>query len=121
MAQTVVGLFDSYQEAQQVVRELESSGFSHSDVSIVANDASGEYASSVGSGDRKMDNNAAEKAGSGAVGGTAVGAGLGLLAGLAALAIPGVGPVIAAGPLAAALGAGGATVAGATALGAGLG
>lgn len=130
MAQTVVGLFDNFQEAQSVVNELESRGFKHDDISIVANNASGEYSagndnSALGNkenvGDRKMNNNAPEQAGSGALAGAGVGAGLGLLAGLAALAIPGIGPVIAAGPIAAALGAGGATVAGATAIGAGLG
>lgn len=121
MAQTVVGLFDRFDEAQAVVRDLESAGFTHDAISVIANDASGEYSQQYGSNDKKMDNTPAEQAGSGAVGGTAVGAGLGILAGLAALAIPGVGPIIAAGPLAGALGAGAATVAGATALGAGIG
>lgn len=120
MAQTVVGLFDHFDEAQAVVRDLEGAGFTRDSISIVGNDSSGEYAKQYGGGD-KMNDTPAEQAGSGAVGGTAVGAGLGILAGLAALAIPGVGPIIAAGPLAAALGAGAATVAGATALGAGIG
>lgn len=121
MAQTVVGLFDQFDDAQSAVNELESAGFTRDAISIVANDASGEHTKQHGGGDAKMDNNAAEKAGSGAVAGTATGAGIGLLVGLGALAIPGIGPILAAGPLAAALGIGGATVAGATALGAGLG
>lgn len=120
MAQTVVGLFDRFDEAQAVVSDLESAGFTRDSISVVGNDSSGEYAKQYGGHD-KMDKTSAEQAGSGAVGGTAVGAGLGVLAGLAALAIPGVGPIIAAGPLAGALGAGAATVAGATALGAGIG
>lgn len=120
MAQTVVGLFDNFQDAQDVVRDLESAGFTHDAISLVANDASGQYSQQHGGHD-KMNDTPAEKAGSGAVAGTATGAGLGLLAGLAALAIPGVGPLIAAGPLAASLGVGAATVAGATALGAGIG
>ena len=121
MAQTVVGLFDSVQEAENVVRDLEAKGgFSNSDISIVANDSSGERSGRMNSSD-KMDNNTAEKAGSGAVAGTATGAGLGILAGLAVLAIPGIGPIVAAGPLVAALGTGAATVGAATALGAGIG
>lgn len=121
MAHTVVGLFDSFDEAQSVVSDLQSQGFNRNDISLIANDASGQYAKTYSSGGDKMDKNAAEKAGSGAVAGTATGAGLGLLVGLGALAIPGIGPILAAGPLAAALGAGAATVAGSAAIGAGLG
>jgi hypothetical protein len=114
MAKTVVGLFDDFNDAQRVVQELTNAGFSRNDISLVANDARGEYAGlsrSVGGG--KMDKTEAEQAGSGALAGAGVGAALGLLAGLAALAIPGIGPVIAAGPIATALGS--------TAIGAGLG
>jgi uncharacterized protein (TIGR02271 family) len=114
MAKTVVGLFDDFNDAQRVVQELTKAGFSRNDISLVANDARGEYAGlsrSVGGG--KMDKTEAEQAGSGALAGAGVGAALGLLAGLAALAIPGIGPVIAAGPIATALGS--------TAIGAGLG
>lgn len=121
MAHTVVGLFDSFDEAQSVVSDLQSQGFNRNDISLIANDASGQYAKTYSSGGDKMDKNTAEQAGSGAVAGTATGAGLGLLVGLGALAIPGVGPILAAGPLAAALGAGAATVAGSAAIGAGLG
>lgn len=122
MAQTVVGLFDTSEEAMNVVRDLErNGGFMSSDINIIANDASGEYANRLGKSGDKMNDNAAEQAGSGAVAGAATGAGLGVLAGIAALAIPGIGPVIAAGPLAAALGAGAATVGTATAIGAGVG
>jgi len=46
----------------------------------------------------------AESAGAGAFGGTAVGGIAGLLVGIGALTIPGIGPVLAAGPLAAAIG-----------------
>jgi len=120
MAKTVVGLFDSFQTAQTVVRDLTDAGFDRNDISLVANNASNEYSDvTTGGADsslRSTDGSGgavAEGAGTGAVAGTAVGGVLGLLVGLGALAIPGVGPVIAAGPLAAALGS--------TALGAGLG
>jgi len=120
MAKTVVGLFDNFSTAQNVVRALTDAGFDRNDISLVANNTNNEY-SDVTTGDadsglRSTDGSGgavAESAGTGAVAGTAVGGVLGLLVGLGALAIPGVGPVIAAGPLAAALGS--------TALGAGLG
>lgn len=103
MATNVVGLFESWNEAQNVVRDLVNSGISRDDISIVANDAAGAYSEREVGGTQ-----AAEGATSGAVGGGMVGGVLGLLVGLGALAIPGIGPVIAAGPLAAALGSAGA-------------
>jgi hypothetical protein len=101
MAKTVVGLFDTAAEAQSVVQELTNSGFQREEISLVANDARGEYANyrSVGG----TESSAAEGAGAGAVGGGVLGGVLGLLVGIGALAIPGIGPVVAAGPLVAAL------------------
>lgn len=120
---TIVGLFDNFNDAQSVVSDLVNAGFDRSKISMVANDASGQYSTSLGSGGgsgegvvRDTDSSAgpvAESAGTGAKAGAYVGGALGLLAGLGALAIPGVGPVIAAGPIMTALGS--------TALGAGLG
>lgn len=115
MAKTVVGLFDTYDSAQNTVQELLDQGISANDISVVANNARGELTQTTGS-ERAV----AEGAGAGAVGGTVVGGVLGLLVGLGALAIPGIGPVIAAGPLSAAIGSTAAAV-GAGALGAGLG
>ncbi len=104
---TVVGLFDTFAEAQNVVQDLVDSGFSRENISIVANDANGEYATYDSHGD------AADGAVAGAGTGALVGGVLGLLVGVGALAIPGVGPVLAAGPLAATLtGAGIGAVAG---------
>ncbi|MCU0493600.1 MAG: DUF2382 domain-containing protein, partial [Chloroflexaceae bacterium] len=117
MAKTVVGLFDNFSEAQSVVQDLVSNGFSRDHISVVANDRSQTVDTSREVGES---NTAAEGAGAGAVGGTVVGGAVGLLVGLGVLAIPGIGPVLAAGPLVAAIGTP-AAVAGATALGAGLG
>ena len=111
MAKTVVGLFDTAEVAERVVRDLYSKGFAREDVSIVANNSTGTYGTTTSTDGGEEQ--AAESAGSGAVGGTLVGGGLGLLVGLGLLAIPGIGPVVAAGTL--------ATVLGSTALGAGLG
>jgi uncharacterized membrane protein len=103
MATNVVGLFESWNEAQRVVQDLMDSGFDREDISIVANDAAGTYNQRTVGGTQ-----AEEAATSGAVGGGVLGGVLGLLVGVGALAIPGIGPVIAAGPLAAALGSAGA-------------
>lgn len=104
---TVTRLFDSHTEALQAVAELEAAGVSHDRISIVSNNAdnwhSGDRNSSTGPvGDRNGDgeNDVADGAGKGATTGGLVGAGAGLLAGLGMLAIPGLGPVVAAGWLA---------------------
>ena len=98
MARTVAGLFDRLAKAEDAIRGLERSGIDRNNISIVANDAKGEYAKLAGSGGGHM--------ASGAGTGAAIGGVAGLILGLAALAVPGVGPVVAAGPLAAALGSG---------------
>ena len=101
---TVVGLFDSINEARSVVNQLDNAGFERDHISLVASDASGEYQTSTGDG---------TATGAGATTGAVAGGALGVLAGLGALAIPGIGPVIAAGPLLAGLaGAGVGAVAG---------
>ncbi len=114
MAKTVVGLFDTFTEAQNVVQQLVNAGFDRNEISVLANDARGEYGTTRAVGETSS---TAEGAGAGAVGGGVLGGVLGLLVGVGALAIPGIGPVLAAGPLAAALGAAGAS----TLVGAGIG
>lgn len=103
---TVTGLFDTYEEAAQAVRELKAAGISDDDVSMVASNAEGRYTVDDKEG-------AAAGAGTGAGLGAAVGGAGGLLTGLGLMAIPGVGPVVAAGWLAAtAAGAAAGAVAG---------
>lgn len=92
---TVTGLFDSYDDARRAVSELETAGVPSSDISIVSH---------AGDRDRDRDGDdslAAEGAGTGAGIGAVAGGTGGLLAGLGIMAIPGVGPVVAAGWLAA--------------------
>jgi hypothetical protein len=98
VSKTVVALFESMADAQHAANQLERSGFRREDVSIVAGNAEGRYHDYV-AGSGEVGKGVAGGAGAGA----AIGGGLGLLAGLTALAIPGFGPVIAAGPLVAAL------------------
>ena len=111
MTQTVTGLFDRYGDAQRAVQQLEAAGVPHHDISIVASNAHGEH-DHLGAA---RANEAGEDAGKGAGLGATVGGIGGLLAGLGLLAIPGLGPVVAAGWLASTvIGAGvGAVVGGA--------
>jgi hypothetical protein len=97
MTQTVTGLFDTYQDAQYAVEALEAAGVPHRDISLVANNARGEHENLQ---NRQRAGEAGEDAGKGAGVGAAVGGIGGLLAGLGLLAIPGLGPVVAAGWLA---------------------
>ena len=98
MTRTVTRLFDRFEDAKSAVAELERMGVPHSDISIVASDAQRAYANDdqTLTADEK-----AREAGKDASTGATVGAGLGgaggLLAGLGMLAIPGLGPVVAAG------------------------
>jgi hypothetical protein len=99
--QTVTGLYDNYANARAAVNALEDAGISSSNISIVGRE--GETNESY----------AGEGAATGASVGAVVGGTGGLLAGLGMLAIPGVGPVVAAGWLAAtAAGAAAGAVAG---------
>ena len=94
MSKTITGLFDTYAAATNAVRDLEAAGVSHSDVSIVANNADGTHKAATSDA-------VTDDAGKGAGIGAAVGGVGGLLTGLGLMAIPGVGPVVAAGWLAA--------------------
>ena len=111
MVKTIVGSFDSFNEAHQVANDLRAAGFLDSDISIVANNAAGDYRDDPRVTTTKdTDTSATAK---GAVTGAVVGGGAGLAASLAGLAIPGIGPIIAAGPIVATLaGAGTGAVAG---------
>ena len=92
MSRTVTRLFDDYSDAKAAVHELERLGVPHSDISIVANNAHGRH----DVGDVNDDGDVSR----GATTGAAIGGVAGLLAGLGALAIPGLGPIVAAGWLA---------------------
>jgi uncharacterized membrane protein len=88
---TVIGLFRDHTEAQAAIHDLENDGFLRKDISLVARDGAVDPAGhdvELGSGTAK---------------GAAIGGAAGAMLGLAALAIPGIGPILALGPLAAAL------------------
>jgi len=100
MTRTIAFLYDNHDDAVAAVRDLERQ-FAHDAISIVANTGSADRLRPTTDGDTVSDT--ASGVGAGAGIGAAVGGGAGLLAGLGMLAIPGIGPVVAAGWLAATL------------------
>jgi hypothetical protein len=100
MTKAVVCLLDTSREAESVVKALmDECGCKRADIGMMARGSQGEALGGAGTtGDRSSEKASAALKGSS--GGAAVGALLGLLAGLA---IPGVGPFVAAGPIASAL------------------
>jgi hypothetical protein len=98
MAKAVFGLVDSEVQAARIVDSLKVAGFSNNDISVLFPDKGGT---------RDFAHDKATKAPEGATAGAGtggvVGGVLGWLAGIGSLAIPGLGPFIAAGPIMAAL------------------
>ena len=94
----VFGIYASRAAAENAIDSLTKSGFPVSDVSVLVPETLG----SKDMGTEKA-TKAPEGAATGAGSGAVLGGTLGLLAGIGALAIPGVGPLIAAGPIMAAL------------------
>ncbi|HXJ81828.1 MAG TPA: DUF3341 domain-containing protein [Candidatus Methylomirabilis sp.] len=94
----VFGIATSAAQAERIADHLRAAGFSADDISVLFPDKTGtrDFAHQQGT---KAPEGAAAGAGAGGV----VGGGLGWLVGIGALAIPGVGPFIAAGPIMAAL------------------
>lgn len=110
MSKTICKLYPDYPTAQTAARELEAAGLKHGDISIVANnverwenDDRFKHVEAKHDKDHDGVDDRAKGAGVGAgVGGAAAGA-AGLAAGLGVLAIPGIGPIVAAGWLASTL------------------
>jgi hypothetical protein len=88
----------SYSHAEQIVENLQSSGFAPAEISVLLPDTEGKHDMGMVKATK-----APEGATTGAATGGVTGGVIGLLAGIGALAIPGVGPLIAAGPIMAAL------------------
>jgi uncharacterized protein (TIGR02271 family) len=105
MTKTVVGLYDDFNDARKTVQDLVDSGFRRDDISLVASNATGEFDQYDRDGKHRTEHDRGdvsteEGAGIGAGIGAAIGGLGGLLMGLGVLAIPGVGPALAAGPIA---------------------
>lgn len=140
MTRTVTRLFDSYIDAENAVRDLERAGIPHDDISLIGSNAGGDHdhhardhrrddvvrdgrgeghrgkvdADGDGDPDNFDDHGDVSR---GATTGAVLGGVGGLLAGLGLLAIPGLGPVVAAGWLAATVTGAGVGAAGGAATG----
>jgi|SRR5262245_4210295 len=98
MSKAVFCIAKNDKQAESIVNNLKGAGFSTDDISVLFPDKGGtrDFA-------HEQHTKASEGAATGAGTGGVLGGTLGLLAGIGALAIPGVGPLIAAGPIMAAL------------------
>jgi len=94
----VFGIYATASGAENAVEYLLNNGFRNSEISVLLPDKESTRAFA-----HEKNTKAPEGTATGATAGGVVGGTLGLLAGIGALAIPGVGPLIAAGPIVAAL------------------
>lgn len=108
MRRAVIGLFETYEDANEAVSNLVEAGYPSDTLSLLVQPEVVEELL-----DQDKNEVVAESAGAGAVGGTALGTLLGLLAGASVVSLPLVGPALAAGAL--------ANLLGVTAAGAGVG
>jgi len=94
----VFGIFKTTNQAEQTVDRLLAAGFTNDDISVLLEDnkSSKDFA-------HEKNTKAPEGTATGVTAGGAIGGTLGLLAGIGILAIPGLGPFIAAGPIMGAL------------------
>jgi uncharacterized protein (TIGR02271 family) len=100
---TIVALFDSISDAQDAVRDLVNAGIARDRISLIANDREGSYGSGLDRTTTMDQDDDLGNAGGGAATGAVVGGIGGAVLALSAFAIPGIGPVVAAGPLIAGL------------------
>lgn len=94
MTRTVVGSFDRLRIAQSVARELQDDGFREREISVIASNVEADGVPGADS---------ISHAATGAMTGGLVGGTAGLVVSMLGVAIPGLGPVLAAGPFLAAL------------------
>lgn len=95
---SVFGIFDTRSSTERAVERLKTSGFRMTDISVLMpdKDTTRQFA-------HEKHTKAPEGAAAGAGTGAVIGGTLGWLAGAGSLAIPGVGPLVAAGPIVAAI------------------
>lgn len=107
MQRTVIGVFSNESEAERAVRALRDSGFTEQEISLIAKDrGQGKTGGGRGGGGTGKDTQTSmrqDNIGDGVTSGAAWGGLAGLALGAGAIAIPGLGPIVAAGPIAAAL------------------
>lgn len=96
MQKIITGVFDNSSDVDQALADIGEMGYTESDVSVITKDSSLNI--------NGMDDDASHGVTKGAKTGGLVGGLLGLLAGIGVLAIPGIGSLFIAGPIAAAFG-----------------
>lgn len=99
MAKTVVGVYDESTDAQAAIEALNRAGFSRDDISLLSASEARRRGMDVDVPEQERGTKADEGAGLGAGAGAVVGGLGGLLVGLGTLLLPGLGLVLAAGPL----------------------
>ena len=97
-AKNIVGVYQSEQEAIAAIEDLIKWGYDRSEISVIGKDHN-----HVDTVTEETGTAVEDTAATGALTGGALGGATGLLAGLGALAIPGIGPIVAAGPIAASI------------------
>ncbi|MFL0471864.1 general stress protein [Priestia sp. 179-F W1.4 NHS] len=95
-AKNVVGVYETEQEAIHAVENFKKEGYVSEEISIIGKHKKNKKV-------QKETNTKAEGAATGALTGGTLGSLTGILAGAGALAIPGIGPIVAAGPIVATL------------------
>jgi hypothetical protein len=99
MAQTIVALYEDLGKAKKVVAALTDAGHEHKDISFASPDPEGRHAEMLAASGDDEDEGDGDATAEGAMVGGAIGAIAGLLFGLSAFTIPGLGPLVVAGPL----------------------
>jgi hypothetical protein len=94
----VFGIYHTATQAERAVDDLVAAGFANDDISVLLPDKQGSRDFAHEKNTKAPEGTTAGVTAGGAIGGT-----LGLLAGIGVLAIPGIGPLIAAGPIMATL------------------
>lgn len=94
----IVGVYDNEQDAISAVEDLKRQGYAAEDISVIGKNNEEVEDINDATGTKTEEGLAAGAATGGVLGGLT-----GLLAGIGALAIPGIGPIVAAGPIAATL------------------
>jgi uncharacterized protein (TIGR02271 family) len=103
MAKTVVGLFDDVHDAEAVVGQITELGVRRDQISIARQDAGSSGETRTRTASASEDDGGMSGTAGGAATGAVVGGAAGLIASLTSLAIPGFGPILAAGPIIATL------------------
>jgi len=93
---TVIGVFDDRGQAENSMNEIRDAGITEDEISVIAKEG-------IVRGDEGENNGITGGISRGATTGGTIGGLAGLIAGAGALTIPGIGPIVAAGPIAAGL------------------